>query len=58
VFSVDTADKIEYCQWCGCVLDENNRVVLGEDPEKGAITCICDECARNIFLTGGADMFY
>lgn len=55
---MDAADKIEYCQWCGCVLDAHNRVVLGDDPEKGATVCICDQCATNIFLIGGADMFY
>lgn len=55
---MDTPDKIEYCQWCGCVLNEQNRVVLGEDPEKGAITCVCDACATNIFMTSGAEMFY
>jgi hypothetical protein len=57
VISVDTADKIENCQWCGCVLDENNRVVVGEDLNKGR-RLYRDQCANNIFLSGGADMFY
>lgn len=46
----------KYCQWCGCELTDESRVVIGDDKSTGKEICLCDSCATNIFLTSEADM--
>lgn len=45
-----------YCQWCGCELTDESRVVIGDDKNTGKEICLCDSCATSIFLTNDADM--